>query len=256
MLIGGKVLAERPGGNPAATRLTTLNAAVLDKIDVVEPEEFELKSGPVTLQCWVIKPPGFKPGKKENKLGLRASDTSEVLFSDCHIPAGNLLGQEGDGFKNSLQILDGGRISIAALGLGMAQGAYEPGTTTRTGEWKEYFDQNGSPQQWKKTYVGGTWDQTKDWREWNADGSISSCRLTQWRNRNWRPAGTATPSASSPWPTDRSSSPFTSEVWFEQDHRDHCEARRPDHRRNERVHRCFLPRRQPIHRTGAGPARE
>ena len=69
--------------------------------------------------------PGFKPGKKENKLGLRASDTSEVLFSDCHIPAGNLLGQEGDGFKNSLQILDGGRISIAALGLGMAQGAYE-----------------------------------------------------------------------------------------------------------------------------------
>lgn len=68
---------------------------------------------------------GFKPGKKENKLGLRASDTSEVLFSDCHVPAENLLGKEGEGFKNSLQILDGGRISIAALGLGMAQGAYE-----------------------------------------------------------------------------------------------------------------------------------
>ncbi|MBI1749799.1 MAG: acyl-CoA dehydrogenase family protein [Acidobacteria bacterium] len=69
--------------------------------------------------------PGFKPGKKENKLGLRASDTSEVVFSDCRVPAENLLGQEGDGFVNSLQILDGGRISIAALALGMAQGAYE-----------------------------------------------------------------------------------------------------------------------------------
>jgi alkylation response protein AidB-like acyl-CoA dehydrogenase len=69
--------------------------------------------------------PGFRPGKKENKLGLRASDTSEVIFSDCHIPSGNLLGHEGEGFINSLQILDGGRISIAALGLGMAQGAYE-----------------------------------------------------------------------------------------------------------------------------------
>jgi alkylation response protein AidB-like acyl-CoA dehydrogenase len=68
---------------------------------------------------------GFKPGKKENKLGLRASDTSEVIFSDCRIAAGQLLGTEGQGFKNSLEILDGGRISIAALGLGMAQGAYE-----------------------------------------------------------------------------------------------------------------------------------
>src|ERR1700684_4059439 len=69
--------------------------------------------------------PGFRPGKKENKLGLRASDTSEDVFSDCKVPGGNLLGKEGEGFINSLQILDGGRISIAALGLGMAQGAYE-----------------------------------------------------------------------------------------------------------------------------------
>jgi len=69
--------------------------------------------------------PGFRPGKKENKLGLRASDTSEVVFGDCHVPAENLLGREGEGFVNSLQILDGGRISIASLGLGMAQGAYE-----------------------------------------------------------------------------------------------------------------------------------
>jgi len=69
--------------------------------------------------------PGFRPGKKENKLGLRASDTSEVVFTDCRLPAENLLGEEGEGFVNSLQILDGGRISIASLGLGMAQGAYE-----------------------------------------------------------------------------------------------------------------------------------
>ncbi len=69
--------------------------------------------------------PGFRPGKKENKLGLRASDTSEVVFTDCRVPAENLLGPDGEGFVNSLQILDGGRISIASLGLGMAQGAYE-----------------------------------------------------------------------------------------------------------------------------------
>jgi alkylation response protein AidB-like acyl-CoA dehydrogenase len=69
--------------------------------------------------------PGFRPGKKENKLGLRASDTSEVVFTDCRLPAENLLGKQGEGFVNSLQILDGGRISIASLALGMAQGAYE-----------------------------------------------------------------------------------------------------------------------------------
>jgi alkylation response protein AidB-like acyl-CoA dehydrogenase len=68
---------------------------------------------------------GFRPGKKENKLGLRASDTSEMVFEDCEIPAENLLGQEGNGFIDAMRVLDGGRISIAALGLGMAQGAYE-----------------------------------------------------------------------------------------------------------------------------------
>ena len=68
---------------------------------------------------------GFRAGKKENKLGLRASDTSELIFEDCEIPAENLLGKEGDGFIDAMRVLDGGRISIAALGLGMAQGAYE-----------------------------------------------------------------------------------------------------------------------------------
>ena len=68
---------------------------------------------------------GFRAGKKENKLGMRASDTSEVIFSDCFVLDSNLLGEEGQGFVNTLQVLDGGRISIAALALGMAQGAYE-----------------------------------------------------------------------------------------------------------------------------------
>ena len=68
---------------------------------------------------------GFRPGKKENKLGLRASDTSELIFEDCWIPADALLGQEGAGFVDAMRILDGGRISIAALSLGIAQGAYE-----------------------------------------------------------------------------------------------------------------------------------
>jgi len=68
---------------------------------------------------------GFRAGKKENKLGLRASDTAEMIFEDCEIPTENLIGKEGDGFIDAMRVLDGGRISIAALGLGMAQGAYE-----------------------------------------------------------------------------------------------------------------------------------
>ena len=68
---------------------------------------------------------GFRPGKKENKLGLRASDTAELIFEDCEIPLTNLCGKEGDGFIDAMRILDGGRISIASLGLGMAQGAFE-----------------------------------------------------------------------------------------------------------------------------------
>jgi len=69
--------------------------------------------------------PGMSAGKKENKLGMRASDTSEVIFIDCRIPAGQLLGAEGQGFVNTLQVLDAGRIGIAALSVGLAQGAYE-----------------------------------------------------------------------------------------------------------------------------------
>jgi alkylation response protein AidB-like acyl-CoA dehydrogenase len=69
--------------------------------------------------------PGFHVGKKENKLGMRASATGEVVFTDCRLPESQLLGKQGEGFVDSLRILDGGRISIAALSVGTAQGAYE-----------------------------------------------------------------------------------------------------------------------------------
>ena len=68
---------------------------------------------------------GFRPGKKENKLGLRASDTSELIFEDCEIPGENLLGGEGEGFIDAMRVLDGGRISIAALALGIGRGALD-----------------------------------------------------------------------------------------------------------------------------------
>src|SRR5215204_2370857 len=69
--------------------------------------------------------PGFSGGKKENKLGMRASETAEMIFENCVVPDANRLGEVGDGFKQSLKILDGGRISIASLALGIAKGAYE-----------------------------------------------------------------------------------------------------------------------------------
>jgi len=69
--------------------------------------------------------PGFTHGKKENKLGMRASETTELVFDNCRVPKDNLLGNEGEGFKQAMYILDGGRISIAALSLGMAKGALQ-----------------------------------------------------------------------------------------------------------------------------------
>lgn len=69
--------------------------------------------------------PGFTHGKKENKLGMRASETTELIFDNCRVPKENLLGVEGEGFKQAMKVLDGGRISIAALSLGIAKGAFE-----------------------------------------------------------------------------------------------------------------------------------
>ena len=69
--------------------------------------------------------PGFSAGKKENKLGMRASETAEIIFDDCRVHQDQMLGAEGEGFIQAMKILDGGRISIAALSLGIAKGAYE-----------------------------------------------------------------------------------------------------------------------------------
>jgi alkylation response protein AidB-like acyl-CoA dehydrogenase len=69
--------------------------------------------------------PGFEGGKKENKLGMRASETAEMIFDDCRVPKENVLGKVGEGFIQAMKVLDGGRISIAALSLGIAKGAYE-----------------------------------------------------------------------------------------------------------------------------------
>jgi alkylation response protein AidB-like acyl-CoA dehydrogenase len=69
--------------------------------------------------------PGFSAGKKENKLGMRASETAELIFTDCRVHKSQMLGKEGDGFVQALKVLDGGRISIAALSVGIAQGAFD-----------------------------------------------------------------------------------------------------------------------------------
>jgi alkylation response protein AidB-like acyl-CoA dehydrogenase len=69
--------------------------------------------------------PGFKSGRKENKLGMRASETTELLFDNCRVPKENILGEVGEGFIQAMKVLDGGRISIASLGVGIAKGAYE-----------------------------------------------------------------------------------------------------------------------------------
>lgn len=83
--------------------------------------------------------PGFSAGKKENKLGMRASETAEMIFDNCIIPDENRLGEIGDGFKQSMKVLDGGRISIASLSLGIAKGAFE--AAARYSKERYQFDQ-------------------------------------------------------------------------------------------------------------------
>jgi len=82
---------------------------------------------------------GFHAGRKENKLGLRASNTAELIFEECFVPEENLLGKEGDGFIDAMRVLDGGRISIAALSLGMAEGAY--GAALKYSKERQQFGQ-------------------------------------------------------------------------------------------------------------------
>ncbi|MEQ1869118.1 MAG: acyl-CoA dehydrogenase family protein [Vicinamibacterales bacterium] len=84
-------------------------------------------AGPKGVSAFVVEhgTPGMRSGKKEDKLGMRASDTSELLFDRCRIPASHLVGLEGHGFIDAMQVLDAGRIGIAALSVGLAQGAYD-----------------------------------------------------------------------------------------------------------------------------------
>jgi len=81
------------------------------------------RSGGVSALVIEKGTPGFTHGKKENKLGMRASETTELVFDNCRVPRENLLGEEGEGFRQAMKVLDGGRISIAALALGIAKGA-------------------------------------------------------------------------------------------------------------------------------------
>ena len=83
--------------------------------------------------------PGFRPGKKENKLGMRASETAELIFENCRVHQDQLLGNEGEGFIQAMKVLDGGRISIAALSLGIAKGAYE--ASLKYAQEREQFGQ-------------------------------------------------------------------------------------------------------------------
>ncbi len=136
---GTRTMATRQGGcwvlNGAKTFTTNGHYA-----DVcVAMASTDREKGRHGISAFIVEKgtPGFRPGKKENKLGMRASDTSEVVFSDCRVPEENLLGKQGDGFVNSLQVLDGGRISIAALALGMAQGAC--GAATKYAQERKQF---------------------------------------------------------------------------------------------------------------------
>jgi alkylation response protein AidB-like acyl-CoA dehydrogenase len=101
------------------------NGSKADCALVIAVTEREKKSHGMTAFLVEKGTPGFRPGKKEDKLGLRASDTSELIFEDCFVPDENRIGQEGEGFIDSMRVLDGGRISIAALALGIAHGAYD-----------------------------------------------------------------------------------------------------------------------------------
>jgi alkylation response protein AidB-like acyl-CoA dehydrogenase len=116
-----------PGGgwvlNGSKTFTTHGSVADLTIVFAVTDPDLEKKG----ISAFAIEKgtPGFRAGKKENKMGLRASDTAEVIMEDCVVPATAMVGARGEGFVDAMKILDGGRISIAALALGMARGAYE-----------------------------------------------------------------------------------------------------------------------------------
>ena len=124
---GTRTRAERsPGGWLLnGTKSFVTNGSFADTCVVMAVTNFTLAHHGISAFIVEKGTPGFRSGKKERKLGMRASDTAEVIFDDCLIPQENLLGEEGQGFVDALHILDKGRISIAALSVGIAQGAFE-----------------------------------------------------------------------------------------------------------------------------------
>lgn len=124
---GTKTVAVRDGDhwvlNGSKTFIT--NASVADTAVVMAVTD--KSKGKKGISAFVVErgTPGFRPGKKEDKLGVRSSDTSELVLEDCRVPAANLLGREGNGFIDTLRILDRGRIGIAAWSLGIAQASLE-----------------------------------------------------------------------------------------------------------------------------------
>jgi alkylation response protein AidB-like acyl-CoA dehydrogenase len=135
---------------------------------------------------------GMRPGKKENKLGMRASDTSEVVFEDCQVPHPQMLGEEGQGFINTLQVLDAGRIGIAALSVGLAQGAYEAARS-----YARERRQFGQP-------VAAF--QAIQWKLANAATDIEAARLLTYRSAYMKDQGQRTTKESA------MAKPFSSEI--------------------------------------------
>jgi alkylation response protein AidB-like acyl-CoA dehydrogenase len=101
------------------------NATYADIAVVLAVTDRKNEKRPITAFAVEMDRPGIRAGKKENKLGMRVSDTAELIMEDCRVPEENILGEIGHGFIDAMKILDGGRISIAALALGIARGAYE-----------------------------------------------------------------------------------------------------------------------------------
>ncbi|HEX4440089.1 MAG TPA: acyl-CoA dehydrogenase family protein, partial [Thermoanaerobaculia bacterium] len=124
---GTKTTAVRDGGswvlNGSKNFIT--NASVGGVAVLMAVTDRSKKNHGISAYIVELDNPGIRVGKKENKLGMRASDTCTLVMEDCRVPAANLLGAEGQGWVDSMQILDGGRISIAALSVGIARGAYD-----------------------------------------------------------------------------------------------------------------------------------
>ncbi len=120
-----KAVLERDTWVLNGSKTFTTNGQIADICVVMAVTDRSASSHGISAFLMEKGTPGFRPGKKENKLGMRCSPTNEMILTDCRVPASQLCGKQGEGFVDALRILDGGRISIAALSVGIAQGAYE-----------------------------------------------------------------------------------------------------------------------------------